>query len=89
MPPFNQSLTPVTVIISDVGNYAIIQNDGQIEIREMSEDETTQLIEKLRPGQKTIDGIVCKTTLESIPAIGTTEEDDWCKFEIETGEKIL
>ena len=89
MPPFDQSLTPVTVIINAEGNYAIIQNNGNVELREMDEKETDQLIEKLRPGYETIDGIVCKTTLESIPAIGTTEVDDWCRFDVEEGKLIL
>lgn len=83
MPPFDQALTPVTVIVNKDDNYAIIQNNGNVEIREMDEKETTQLIEKLRPGRETIDGIVCKTTLESIPDIGIIEEDDWC---IEEGD---
>lgn len=86
MPPLGKPLTPVTVIINTEGNYAIIQNHGQVEIREMTEEKTLELIEKLRPGKETIDGIVCKTTLESIPDIGIVEEDDWCKLEIEEGD---
>ena len=86
MPPLGKPLTPVTVIINPDRQCAIIQNNGNIEIREMDEKETTQLIEKLRPGRETRDGIVCKTTLESIPDIGSVEEDDWCELEIEEGD---
>ena len=86
MPSFDQALTPVTVIINAKGNYAIIQNNGNVEIRELDEKETNQLIEKLRPGKETRDGIICRTTLESIPDIGVVEEDDWCKLEIEGGD---
>lgn len=82
MPELPEELTPVTVLVSIDHQHAIVKSeDGEtIQIRELTEKEALQLIEKLKPVARTnVEGYWFRYTLKSIPDIGNVEntKGDW------------
>lgn len=80
MPPFDPSLTPATVIINAQRGSVLVQSRNGLVVYDTREDEAIALIEQLKPHRSvTVDGVVIRTTVESVPEIGEVyrPEGDW------------